>query len=52
LTPWRETDAAFEIPATGCGGQWLALVLPARIPAEQRIGGRAWFDSIRIRREP
>jgi tetratricopeptide (TPR) repeat protein len=52
FTPWRETDAAFEIPATGCGGQWLALVLPARIPAEQRIGGRAWFDSIRIRREP
>lgn len=48
---WRELSARFEVPAEGCGGQWLTLRLPARIPAEQRIGGRAWFDDVAIRRE-
>jgi tetratricopeptide (TPR) repeat protein len=46
--PWREFEVAFEVPEQGCGGQWLALVLPARIPAEQRIVGRAWFDDMKI----
>ena len=41
----------FEVPA-GCEGQWLTLRLPARIPAEQRIGGRAWFDDLKIGRLP
>lgn len=48
---WREFEAAFEVPAQGCGGQWLTLRLPARIPAEQRIGGRAWFDALKITRQ-
>lgn len=48
--PWREFAVEFEVPALGCGGQWLSLVLPARIPAEQRIGGRAWFDDMKITR--
>jgi tetratricopeptide (TPR) repeat protein len=52
FTPWRDFALDFEVPATGCGGQWLVLSVPARIPAEQRIGGRAWFDAIRIRRVP
>ena len=26
--------------------------LPARIPAEQRIGGRAWFDDLKLTRIP
>lgn len=46
--PWREFEVEFDVPGQGCGGQWLALVLPARIPAEQRIGGRAWFDDMKI----
>lgn len=50
--PWRELQADFEVPAAGCEGQWLTLRLPARIPAEQRIGGRAWFDDLKIRRVP
>lgn len=49
---WRELAADVEIPPQGCGGQWLTLRLPARIPAEQRIGGRAWFDDLAIRRLP
>lgn len=46
--PWRGFEVEFEVPAQGCGGQWLSLVLPARIPAEQRIGGRVWFDDLKI----
>ena len=49
---WRPFTADFTVPAEGCGGQWLTLRLPARIPAEQRIGGRAWFDALRIARQP
>jgi tetratricopeptide (TPR) repeat protein len=47
---WRSFSGQFMVPAAGCGGQWLVLGLPARIPAEQRIGGVAWFDDIQIER--
>ena len=47
---WRDFTMDFEVPTTGCGGQWLTLTVPARIPAEQRIGGIAWFDAMRISR--
>lgn len=50
-TPWRPFSVSFELPAGSCGGQWLQLDVPARIAAEQRIGGRAWFDDLRIVRE-
>lgn len=45
---WRPLEAAFEVPATGCAAQWLVLRLPWRIAAEQRIGGTAWFDDLKI----
>lgn len=48
--PWRDFTAEFEIPGEGCEGQWLRLRHTARIEAEQRIGGRVWFDDIRITR--
>jgi tetratricopeptide (TPR) repeat protein len=48
---WREFVVTFEVPASAeCAGQWLTLGLPARIPAEQRIGGIAWFDDLRIKK--
>jgi hypothetical protein len=47
---WREFSMAFEVPAQGCGGQWLTLALRARIAPEQRVGGVAWYDSLRITR--
>ncbi len=51
-SPWREFRMEFEVPAGGCEGQWLILRLPARIAAEQRIGGQIWFDDLAIRRLP
>ena len=50
--PWRTFEATVEVPAEGCPAQWLVLRLPARIPAEQRIGGYAWFDALKITRRP
>lgn len=47
---WREFELTTSVPAEKCGGQWLTLRLPARIPAEQRIGGTAWFDGLRMER--
>jgi tetratricopeptide (TPR) repeat protein len=49
--PWRPFSLDFTVPAEDCGGQWLRLLLPARIPAEQRIGGVAWFDDLKITRQ-
>jgi hypothetical protein len=46
---WNAFGVDFEVPSEGCGGQWLTLQLPARIPAEQRIGGSIWFDDLRIK---
>lgn len=48
--PWREFAVDFEVPAPGCGAQWLTLRIPARIPAEQRIAGTAWFDDMQVAR--
>lgn len=45
---WRPFATDFQVPVGDCGGQWLQLAVPARIAAEQRIGGRAWFDDLRI----
>lgn len=45
---WRKFSLDFEVPVTDCGGQWLTLRIPARIPAEQLIGGVAWFDDLQI----
>ncbi|MEO8161779.1 MAG: hypothetical protein ABI588_10195 [Arenimonas sp.] len=46
---WRGFEIAASVPRDNCGGQWLTLRVPARIPAEQRIGGVAWFDDLQIK---
>jgi hypothetical protein len=48
---WRPFEFRVDVPAEKCGGQWLTLRLPARIAAEQRIGGSAWFDDLAAKRE-
>ncbi len=49
---WREFTLDLVVPVIDCGGQWLTLRVPARIPAEQRIGGVAWFDDLSIETTP
>lgn len=52
--PWQSFRLDFTVPAEGCAGQRLLLRLAARIPAEQLVGGEAWFDDLKIepRRAP
>ena len=50
-TPWHSQKVEFDVPPD-CPGQWLLLRVPARSEAEQQIGGRAWFDDLKIRRIP
>lgn len=45
---WRDFEVAFERPAESCNGQTLILRLDARIAPERMIGGRIWFDDLRI----
>jgi hypothetical protein len=45
---WRDFAVDVGVPEDSCGGQWLTLRVPARIPAEQLIGGTAWFDDLQI----
>lgn len=45
---WRDFAVAFERPVEACSGQVLLLRLDARIAPEQMIGGRVWFDDLRI----
>jgi hypothetical protein len=47
--PWHSFEHEFEVPNRDCGGQWLTLRIPARIPAEQLVGGSAAFDDLKIK---
>ena len=48
---WSPFGLDLVVPEQACGGQWLTLRIPARIPAEQLIGGAAWFDDLQIQTE-
>jgi hypothetical protein len=45
---WHSFDLDLAVPPEKCGGQWLTLRVPARIAAEQRLGGTVWFDDLSI----
>ena len=45
---WTGFGVNLVVPTSSCNGQWLTLRIPARIPAEQLIGGTAWFDDLQI----
>ena len=49
---WKDFELDLVVPNETCGGQWLTLRVPARIPAEQLIGGAAWFDDFQIQAVP
>ncbi len=47
--PWRDFETLFSVPnRDDCRTQLLRLELAARIPAEQKVSGEAWFDDIAI----
>jgi hypothetical protein len=48
--PWQKFDAAFDVPADGCDGQWLTLELAARVALEQQVGGEIWYDDLAVSR--
>ncbi len=45
---WSEFAVDFVVPGESCRSQRLVLRLDARVPAEQWVGGRAWFDALKI----
>ena len=52
LTTWKRFDVPFEVPVRGCQGQRLQLTLPSDSGTAQRVGGRAWFDDLKITTRP
>jgi len=46
--PWTDFTLKFQVPATGCAGQWLQLELPARVGSESKIEGEVWYQDLRI----
>ncbi|MDQ3038288.1 MAG: hypothetical protein M3R16_00570 [Pseudomonadota bacterium] len=47
---WKSVFADFDVPATGCPGQWLRLVNTAPAGAAQQLSGDLWLDDIVIHR--
>lgn len=47
---WKPVFADFDVPTTGCPGQWLRLVNTAPAGAAQQLSGDLWLDDIAIRR--
>lgn len=45
---WREFEAAFAIPDSGCTGQWLRLINPVPAGSAQRVAGDLWFSDVKI----
>ena len=45
---WHEFGLELDVPKLDCATQTLQLRLDARIRPEQLIGGRIWFDDLRI----
>ena len=49
---WRVFETDFNVPATGCPGQWLRLVNRVSSGAAQRLAGSLWLDNLEIIRLP
>jgi hypothetical protein len=45
---WRQFQAAFSVPASGCPGQWLELRNPQPAGAAQHATGDLWIDDVAI----
>lgn len=49
-TGWRRFTAAFDVPADGCEGQWLSLVVLGQTIGARRSSGQVWFDNLAVER--
>lgn len=47
---WRQLNADFEVPPSGCPGQWLELRNPAVAGSAQQVSGDLWIDDVAITR--
>ena len=45
---WRSVQVDFDVPATQCPGQWLALENPAIAGSARHVSGDLWIDAIRV----
>ena len=45
---WQRVEMAFEVPDTGCTGQWLRLRNPVPAGSIQQVSGELWFDDVGI----
>lgn len=45
---WRTDAVDFDVPRTGCQGQWLELVNPVHSGAAQRVAGDLWIDLVEV----
>jgi hypothetical protein len=48
--PWQRFVLTFDVPSSGCRGQWLKLELAARTAIEQQVSGEVWYDHLSIER--
>lgn len=49
---WTPFELTFTVPAEGCVGQSLSLVLNARLQSERILSGSLWFDDLAIAAVP
>ena len=49
---WTPFEMIFTVPAEGCVGQTLSLVLNARLQSERILSGSLWFDDLAIAAVP
>jgi tetratricopeptide (TPR) repeat protein len=47
---WRRFSVTFDVPAEGCDGQWLALMVLGQTAGARRSSGEVWFDNVTIQR--
>jgi hypothetical protein len=48
---WQDISVPFTVPESGCRGQLLTLLHPARSASEQFLSGSAWYRTLSIKRK-
>ena len=45
---WRQSTLVFDIPVTGCAGQWLRLRNPAPAGSARMVSGELWVEDVTL----